>query len=324
MGRYLIHRALQMIPLLIAISIVSFLIIKAAPGDPTMVYIDPSKPPPSAEDLASIRAKLGLDKPLHIQYLRWLENAVLHGNMGFSLSAGQPVTTEIGDRLPNTILLGFSSLLLALVVAIPVGVLTAIKRYSMIDYIVTTLSFLGISMPGFFLALILMQVFAVQWGWLPTKGMRNLRENYTGLQEVLDIGRHLVLPTVALATASLARWVRFQRSSLLDVLSQDYIRTARAKGAPERRVLQHHALRNALIPVVTLVGLSIPQLVGGSFIIEYVFGWPGMGLLGVNAALKRDFPVIMGVTILSAIFIVIGNFVADAMYVWVDPRIRYD
>ncbi|MBN1284022.1 MAG: ABC transporter permease [Anaerolineae bacterium] len=323
MTRYLIRRTLQIIPLMIAISIVSFLIIKAAPGDPLMVYIDPNKPPPSAEDLARLRAELGLDQPLHIQYLRWLGDVVLKGNLGFSLSARRPVVDEIGARLPNTILLGGVALVVALVIAAPVGIATAVYRYSFFDYIITTLSFIGISMPGFFLALLLMQVFAVNLRWLPTTGMRDVRRDYEGFQAVLDVSRHLVLPVVALSTASLARWVRYQRSSVLDVLSQDYIRTARAKGAREGRVLRVHALRNALIPMVTLVGLSIPQIVSGSFITEFVFGWPGMGLLGVNAALKRDFPVIMGVTMLSAIFIVLGNFLADIMYHWVDPRIRY-
>jgi peptide/nickel transport system permease protein len=323
MARYLIRRTLLMVPLLIAISIVSFFIIKAAPGDPTVVYIDPNKPPPSAEDIARLRAQLGLDQPLHIQYLRWL-GEVLRGDLGFSLSARRPVLDEIRDRLPNTMLLGGTSLLLALVLAIPVGVLSAVKRYTALDYAITTLSFVGISMPGFFLALLLMQVFAVQFRWLPTTGMYDRRQDYEGIMAALDVGRHLILPAVALSMASLARWVRYQRSSLLDVLSQDYIRTARAKGAPESRVLRLHALRNALIPMVTLIGLSFSQLVSGAFIIEFVFGWPGMGLLAVNSALKRDFPVIMGVTMLSSIFIVLGNFFADMAYHWVDPRIRYE
>lgn len=323
MGRYLVRRVLQMVPLLVAISIVSFLIIKAAPGDPLGVYIDPNKPPPSAEDLARLRANLGLDQPLPVQYVRWLLN-VAQGDLGFSFAAKRPVLHEIGDRLPNTLLLGLTSLVVALLVAVPVGVLSAVRRYSLLDYVITTLAFVGISMPGFFLALLLMQVFAVQFRWLPTTGMRDVREQYEGLQAALDVGRHLILPTLALSTAALARWVRYQRSSVLNVLSQDYIRTARAKGMRESRVFRVHALRNALIPMVTLVGLSIPQLVSGAFIIEFVFGWPGMGLLGVNAALKRDFPVIMGVTMLSAVFIVLGNFLADVAYHWVDPRIRYE
>jgi len=323
MTNFLLRRLVQMIPLLIGISILSFLIVKATPGDQTMVYIDPNKPPPSVEDMARLRAQLGLDQPLPIQYVRWLGSA-LQGDLGFSLSGRRAVLTEITDRLPATFLLGFTSLLIALVLALPIGIFSAVKRYSFMDYVITVISFIGLSVPGFFLALLLMQIFAVQLRLLPTTGMRDAREDYEGLAAIVDVARHLALPAIALGTASLARWVRYERSSILDVLSQDYIRTARAKGLREDRVLRIHALRNALLPMVTLIGLSIPGLVSGSFIIEFVFGWPGMGLLAVNAALRRDFPVIMGVTMLSAVFIVIGNFVADILYHWVDPRIRYE
>jgi peptide/nickel transport system permease protein len=323
MGRYLAVRLLQTIPLLIGISLLSFLIIKATPGDQTVIYIDPNRPPPSAEDLARLRAQLGLDQPLPVQYVRWL-GAALQGDFGFSLTGRRPVMEEIGARLPATILLGVSSLIFALVLAIPVGILSAVRRYTPLDYSITFLSFVGISMPGFFIALLLMQILAVQLRWLPTTGIRDVRESYDGLAAVFDVARHLVMPTIALGTASLARWVRYQRSSTLDVLAQDYIRTARAKGIRERRVMRVHTLRNALLPMVTLIGLSIPQIVSGSFIIEFVFGLPGLGLLAVNSALKRDFPVIMGVTMLSALFIVIGNFLADLAYRWVDPRIRYE
>lgn len=323
MSRFLIRRLLQMIPLLLGISILSFLIIKSAPGDPLVVYIDPNKPPPSAEDMANLRAKLGLDQPVMVQYVNWLGSA-LQGDLGFSLTGRRAVSAEIGDRLPATLLLGLSSLLVALLLSIPIAILSAVRRYTLLDYIITTLSFIGISMPAFFLALLLMQIFSVQLRWLPTTGMRDVRENYQGMAAVADVALHLILPTIALGTASLARWVRYQRSSLLDVLSQDYIRTARAKGVPEGRILRFHALRNALMPLVTLVGLSIPQLVSGSFIVEFVFGWPGLGLLAVNAALKRDFPIIMGVTMLTAIFIVLGSFLADLAYHWIDPRIRYE
>lgn len=323
MSRFLVRRLLQMIPLLLGISILSFLIIKSAPGDPLVVYIDPNKPPPSAEDMANLRAKLGLDQPVMVQYVNWLGSA-LQGDLGFSLTGRRAVSAEIGDRLPATMLLGLSSLLVALLLSIPIAILSAVRRYTLLDYIITTLSFIGISMPAFFLALLLMQIFSVQLRWLPTTGMRDVRENYQGMAAVADVALHLILPTIALGTASLARWVRYQRSSLLDVLSQDYIRTARAKGVPEGRILRFHALRNALMPLVTLVGLSIPQLVSGSFIVEFVFGWPGLGLLAVNAALKRDFPIIMGVTMLTAIFIVLGSFLADLAYHWIDPRIRYE
>lgn len=319
---YLIRRIVQMIPLLIGISILSFGIIRSAPGDPTGVYIDPNKPPPSKEDLARLRSDLGLDDPLPVQYWQWLENAV-RGDFGFSLSARRPVEEEILDRLPNTLLLGGASLLVTIFLSIPIGILSAVYRYTLLDYLVTFISFVGLSVPGFIVALFIIQVFGVELGWLPITGMRNVREEYEGWAKVRDVGEHLILPTVALSAASLARWVRYQRSSLLDTLSQDYIRTARAKGARERRVLFLHALRNAILPMITLIGLSIPNLVSGAFIIEFVFGWPGMGLLAVNAALKRDYPIIMGVTMLSAIFIVLGNFVADVAYHWADPRIRY-
>jgi len=323
MTRFLIRRIVQTIPLLIEISILAFLIIRLAPGDPTVVYIDPNKPPPSAEDLARLRAELGFDDPVPVQYVRWLGNA-LQGDLGFSLSARRPVTDEIGERLPNTALLGFTSLALTVILAIPVGILSAVYRYTLFDYAITVASFIGLSVPGFVVALFLIQVFAVELGWLPSTGMHDVRESYEGWRAVRDVGEHLVLPTIALSAASIARWARYQRSSLLDVLTQDYIRTARAKGARERRVLRVHALRNALLPMITIGGLSIPQLVSGAFIIEFVFGWPGMGRLAVNAALRRDYPVIMGVTMISAVFIVLGNFLADLAYHWADPRIRYE
>ena len=323
MSRYFARRVMQMIPLLLGISILAFLIVKATPGDQLVVYIDPNRPPPSEEDMARLRAQLGLDQPLPVQYLRWLTNT-LQGDLGFSLSGRRAVVTEIGDRLPTTVMLGVSSLLFAILLSIPIGILSAARRYTLPDYLITFLSFVGISMPGFFLALLLMQVFSVQLGWLPTTGIRDVRERYEGFAAVVDVGRHLVLPTIALGTASLGRWVRYQRSSLLDVLAQDYIRTAHAKGVREGRVMRIHALRNALLPMITLIGLSIPQLVSGSFIIEFVFGLPGLGLLGINSALKRDFPVIMGVTMLTALFIVVGNFLADIAYHWIDPRIRYE
>ena len=323
MTRFLLRRVLQMVPLLIGISILAFLIMRLAPGDPTSVYIDPNKPPPSAEDLARLREDLGLNDPLPIQYLHWLRNA-LRGDLGFSLSGRRPVVDEIGERLPNTLLLGLSSLLLTVVISIPVGILSAVYRYTLFDYLITLLSFIGLSVPGFVVALFLIQLFAVKLGWLPSINMHDVREDYQGWDAVRDVARHLILPASALSLASIARWARYQRSSLLDVLSQDYIRTARAKGVRERDVLRVHALRNALLPIITLGGLSIPQLVSGAFIIEFVFGWPGMGRLGVDAALKRDYPVIMGVTMISAVFIVLGNFLADIAYHWADPRIRYE
>jgi len=323
MSVYILRRLLQMIPLLIGISIISFLIMTLAPGDPTGVYVDPNKPPPSPQDLARLRHDLGLDQPLPVQYLNWLENA-LSGNLGFSLTLRRPVVDEIRERLPNTMILGAASLLVTILLAVPIGVISAVYRYTVIDYLVTFLSFLGLSIPGFIIALFMIQVFGVELRWLPTIGMSDVREEYTGLRAIRDVGEHLIMPTVALSLASLGRWIRYQRSSMLEALSQDYIQTARAKGLPRRQIFYTHALRNAILPMITLIGLSIPQIVSGAFIIEYVFGWPGMGLLAVNSALKRDYPIIMGVTMLSAIFIVFGNFLADIAYHWADPRIRYE
>jgi len=202
MTRFVARRLLQMIPLLIGISILAFLIIRLAPGDPTMVYIDPNKPPPSSEDLERLREQLGLNDPVPVQYVHWLEN-VLKGDLGFSLSGRRPVLDEIGERLPNTLLLGLAALMLTAVISIPVGVLSAVARYSFLDYLVTLLSFLGLSIPGFVIALFLIQVFAVQLGWLPTTGMRNVREEYEGWRATLDVLEHLILPTIALSLASI-------------------------------------------------------------------------------------------------------------------------
>jgi peptide/nickel transport system permease protein len=207
--------------------------------------------------------------------------------------------------------------------AIPLGCLSALKRYTVIDYTLTAFAFIGISIPGFFFALIIVQVFAQRLGWLPSVGMHSSAQDLTGFKSAVDVLKHLVLPTIVLSLGEMAYWMRFQRSSLLEVLGQDYIRTARAKGLTERMVLLGHALRNALIPVVTIAGLSLPMLVSGAYITETVFAWPGMGRLGVGAVLARDYPVVMGVTMLSSLLVVVGNLMADVAYAFVDPRIRH-
>ncbi|HEY63196.1 MAG TPA: ABC transporter permease [Caldilineae bacterium] len=323
MGRYIIRRLVQMIPLLFAISVLSFLIMHLAPGDPTAMYIDPTKGAGSnPEALQRLRRQLGLDQPLYIQYWKWLTNT-LRGNWGYSFINRQPVLDNIMARLPNTILLSGVAMTMALLAAIPIGILSAFKQYSVFDYTVTALAFFGISVPPFWLALVLMQVFANHLGWLPAVGMRSVREQFSGWPAVVDVIKHLILPATVLAMPSLASWMRYMRSSLLEVIGAEYIRTARAKGLRERTVILRHALRNALIPLITLLGLSLPVLVGGAFIIETVFGWPGMGRLGVNAILARDYPLIMGVTMMSSVLVILGNLLADIVYAWVDPRIRY-
>lgn len=323
MGRYIARRLIQMVPLLLAISVLSFLIMHLAPGDPTAMYLDPTKGTGSnPETLQQLRRQLGLDQPLYVQYFKWLANT-LRGNWGYSFINKQAVLDNITARLPNTVLLGGVAMAVALLVSIPSGILSAIKQYSLFDYIVTTVAFFGISVPSFWLALVLMQIFANQLGWLPAVGMHSVREQLSGWPAVVDVIEHLIMPAIVLAMPSMACWTRYMRSSLLEVIGQEYVRTARAKGLRERAVILRHVLKNALIPLITLLGLSLPVIVSGAFIIETIFGWPGMGRLGINAIMARDYPLIMGVTMMSSVLVALGNLLADTAYAWVDPRIRY-
>jgi peptide/nickel transport system permease protein len=320
MTTFLVRRILQMIPLLFVISLLSFAIAELAPGDPLMMYLAPNKRNLTTEELDLLRHQLGLDQPVYLRYISWLGN-VVHGNWGYSLRTNDTVLDEISSRLPNTILLGGISLLVAVLVAIPVGVISAIKRNSIIDYLVTLGAFVGISIPSFWLALALIELFSFWLGILPSVGMSSLQEGLSGTQKVWDVILHLILPVITLSFSSVGYWSRYQRSTLLEVLNQDYVRTARAKGLSENRVIWRHAFRNSLIPMVTLAGLSLPELVNGAYITEAIFGWPGLGRLGISAIISRDYPVVMGVTMLSALLVVVGNLLADICYSLVDPRI---
>ncbi|MFN8447655.1 MAG: ABC transporter permease [Anaerolineae bacterium] len=322
MSKYIAQRLLQAIPLLIVISLLTFAIVEIAPGDAAQMYIDPNKGTDPAY-IERVRQNLGLEQPVYVRYADWLART-LSGDLGYSFRTRRPVTLEVGDRLPNTLLLGGLSLALSFVIAIPIGVISALKRYTWIDYVVSTLALAGISIPIFWIALLLIQVFAIQLGWLPASGMRSVRETYTGWRSTVDVIEHLILPMITLSLAQIASWSRYQRSALLEVLGQDYIRTAQGKGLTQRRVLTVHALRNSLIPMVTLIGISVPTIVTGAFITETIFSWPGIGRLGVDAVTGRDYPVIMAVTMLSALLIVVGNLLADIAYAWVDPRIHYE
>lgn len=322
MTQYLIRRLLQSIPLLLVISLLTFAIIEIAPGDASQMYINPEQGA-DPEYIAQVRLSLGLDEPIHVRYISWL-GRTLSGDLGFSMRTRRPVSLEVGDRLPNTLLLSGSALALSFIIAVPIGVISALKRYSIIDYAFSTLALVGISVPIFWTALLLIQVFAIQLGWFPASGMRNNRETYEGFEATLNTLHHMTLPTIVLSLAQVASWSRYQRSALLDVLNQDYIRTALGKGLLWRRVVSVHALRNSLIPMITLIGISIPSVVTGAYITETIFSWPGIGRLGVTAVTGRDYPVIMAVTMLSALLIVFGNLLADIAYAWADPRIRYD
>lgn len=290
-----------------------------APGDPTALFTDPNIDP---SDLARIRANWGLDKPIIVQYFYWLGNAV-RGDFGTSYTTGRPVISEVLERLPATLLLMIPSFIITFMITIPLGVISAVKKGGWFDNFVTVLSFAGMATPSFWLGLMLMLLFAVHLDWLPAVGMYDPLLKGGWVARWLDVGRHMILPLTTMTILSLAGITRYQRASMLEVLNQDYIRTARAKGLPERIVIYKHALRNSLIPIVTILGLSLPGLFGGAFIIETIFAWPGMGRLGVMAVFQRNYPLIMGIVILSAMLIMLGNLFADLGYALVDPRIRY-
>ena len=318
--RYIIIRILQLGPLLIGISLVSFFIMHLAPGDPIALFVDPNIEP---SELVRIRANFGLDQPLIVQYFKWLFNAVKL-DFGQSYLTGQPVITEIWERMPNTLLLMVPSLFLMLIIAIPVGVVSAVKKNSWFDNLFTIISFSGMAIPSFWLGLMFMLIFSVWLKWFPSVGMVSFGMQETGYgMWLLDLIRHMILPVMTMTILSLSGITRYQRAAMLEVLNQDFIKVARAKGLPERVVIFKHALRNALIPTITILGLSLPGLFGGAFIIETIFAWPGMGRLGVQAIFARNYPVIMGIVMLSAFLIVMGNLLADIGYALVDPRIRY-
>ncbi len=266
-----------------------------------------------------MRASLGLDDPLPVQYGRWIRNAVA-GNFGKSYQHSLPTTQLLRDRIPNTLLLSGTALVMAVLLAVPLGTISALYRYSWLDYLATVVAFAGVSIPVFWLAILMIIVFSVQLGWLPSAGMVTVGAVFS----LRDLVAHLVMPALVLATFPLAQLTRYVRSSMVDVLAQDYIRTARAKGLPETALLARHALRNALIPMLTVLGVLTPRLLGGAVITETIFAWPGLGRLAVDAAITRDYPVIMSVTLLVSALVVVSNLVTDLLYGIVDPRISLE
>lgn len=323
MTRYLMRRLLQMIPLLVVISLLSFMIAALAPGDPVYQYVNPRKRPPTQEELDAIRHRYGLDRPVYVRYFIWMKD-IAQGDWGYSMITKNEVTDEVLSRLPNTILLSGLALVFAIVVAIPLGVLSAVKRYSILDYITTFIAFVGISIPGFWFALLIVALFSNKLGWLPSVGMSSISGNLEGIEKTIDVAKHLVLPVLALSFTEIAYWMRYQRAALLENMNQDFVRTARSKGLKESTVIWRHAFRNSLLTTVTLIGLSLPWLVNGSYITESIFGWPGMGRLGITSILARDYPVVMAVTMLSALLVIGGNLLSDIMYAFVDPRTRFE
>ncbi|MFT8872074.1 MAG: ABC transporter permease [Sporolactobacillus sp.] len=316
MLQYIIRRIMIAIPVLFGVTVLNFFIINLAPGNPVDMYVNPSATP---EQLAAQKHALGLDQPVWVQYMHWL-GQLLHGNLGFSYSTHEPVTQILASHVGPTMLLMGAALVVGYLIAIPLGILCARKQNSWVDYLVTGFSFFGISVPHFFLGLGVIYVFASTLMVLPTGSMYTLG----GSGGVGDIIVHLILPVAVLATGIAGNMVRYVRSSMLDVLDKDFLRTARAKGLGEFIVTNKHALRNALIPIITVIGIDIPSLIGGAIVTEQVFQWPGLGLLTIQSITSRDYPTLMAINLLAAIAVLAANLLTDILYAVADPRIRYE
>ncbi len=324
MYKYLLRRTLQALPLLLVISVILFGLINAVPGGLMTAYENRDDITP--EDYARLRAKYGLDQSVPEKYAKWLRNAVT-GDWGTSFVSKRAVMDEIKDRLPNTLLLMGLALLVTLAIAIPLGIFSALRQYSFLDHILTGLTFAGQSLPVFWFGLLLIIVFAVELKapgtgkpLLPGAGMSTSGAAYS----LIDRIRHLILPVTMLSAVSAAGYMRYMRSSMLETINQDYVRTARGKGLREKQVINRHALRNALIPLVTLIALDLPSLFNGAIFTETIFAWPGMGRLFLDAAYKTDYPVLMALLMINTVLIVVSNLLADVVYAFLDPRIRYD
>ncbi|MDH7514446.1 MAG: ABC transporter permease [Bacteroidota bacterium] len=317
--RYILRRIASAIPLLFGLVTVTFIIVHLAPGDPTALFIDRDADPSYAQNL---KTALGLDQPLHIQYFRWLKQ-VATGDFGFSFTKNAPVSDLLAEAVPRTLLLSGSALAVNFLMGIAIGIFTALRRGTRFDRWVNTIALFMYSMPEFWLGLMLIFAFSLAIPIFPASGCKSpLAEYLPWYEYILDVLQHLVLPVVVLGVASAAATARYVRGSMLDVIQQDYIRTARAKGLGEISVIGKHALRNALIPVVTLFGLSFPFLLGGAVIVETVFAWPGMGKMTVDAIFTRDYPMIIATTLVSGTMVIAGNLLADILYALIDPRIR--
>ena len=314
MWKYVAKKILLALPVLLGITLIDYLIMCLA-GSPLDMMISPRA---TQEAVAMKAQQLGLDQPVLVQYLSWL-GQLFQGNLGYSYKSYQPVAEMIGSQMAPTLLLMGVSLVLGLLIAVPAGIYSAIHRYQKQDFAVVTASFFGSSIPGFFLALILIYVFNVRLEWLPSSGMFTPG---TG-GDFWDVVRHLIMPAVVLAVSVAGSNIRYIRSAMLEILEMDYLRTAKAKGIGRFLVINKHALRNALLPIVTVIGMQIPTLFGGAVIIEQIFSWPGLGLVTMNAITGRDYPVIMGVCLLSAVVVQVSNLLTDIVYALVDPTIQY-
>lgn len=321
MTGYILKRTLLAIPILLGASTLIFLLMHAAPGDPTSIYIRPDIDPVVIEQM---RKNLGLDQPIHVQYVRWL-SSFAQGDFGYSFSQKRPIIDIIKDTLPNTLLLSGVALVIIFTLGILVGTVQAVRQYSLVDNLATIVAFFFYSMPSFWFGLMLILLLSYKLQWLPASQMTSVNFEFLPAGEQwLDRLKHLIMPGLALGVGSAASVARYMRSGMLEQIRQDYVRTARAKGLSERIVVFKHAMRNALIPVVTLLGLYLPFLVGGAVLIETIFAWPGMGRLIVQAIFQRDYPVVLAAAFVLSIMVVLGNLIADVLYSVVDPRIRVE
>ncbi len=325
MLKYIAKRLLLSVPLVLAIVTATFFMAHLAPGDPMDMYLEPQRQRQvDPEVIELLRKKYGLDQPIHVQYVTWLKN-VAQGDFGESFRHRRPVKDMLVEAVPYTLQLTFLAIVLDALFGITLGIISAVKQYSKLDKTVTIGSLIIYAMPSFWLALMLIMVFSVNLGWFPTSQTRSMNyEDLTFIGKMLDRAWHLVLPVFVMGIAGAAGTARYMRSRLLEVLNEEYITAARARGFREKTVIMKHALRNAMIPIVTIYGMSLPFLLGGATIIETIFAWPGMGRLTVGAVGGRDYPIIMATVMIAAILTVLGNLLADITYAAVDPRVSYD
>lgn len=320
MKKYIVKRLIQTIPVLIGISIIVFALVNLQPGDPFSTMMDPNL---SLEMKEQMLERLGYNDPLPVQYFKWLIRA-LHGDFGYSIAFKQPVVSVIGSCIGNTVILSICSLILSIAIAIPCGVISATHQRNKIDYIVTVFAFMGLSIPAFFFGMLLIKIFSVELGWLPISGMVTIGMSYSGWAQIFDIAKHMILPMIVLGLMNTASLMRYTRSDMIEILKADYIRTAKAKGVKRKAIIYVHALKNELLPLITVVTMQIPSLISGALLTETIFVWPGIGRLNYNAVMARDYPLIIGIVMMVAVISLFANLLADVLYSVVDKRVKYD
>ena len=320
MKKYVFKRLIQTIPVLIGISIIVFLLVKLQPGDPFSSMMDPNL---SQEMKEKMLEQLGYNDPILVQYFKWLLRA-LQGDLGYSIQFKQSVLSVISSRFGNTVILSLCSMIISILIAIPCGVISATRQRTKIDYIVTIFAFMGLSIPSFFFGMLLIKVFSVDLGWLPISGMVTTGVTLSGWAFAFDIAKHMLLPMIVLALMNTASLMRYTRSDMIEILKTDYIRTARSKGVRRRSIIYQHALKNELLPLITVVTMQIPSLLSGALLTETIFVWPGIGRLNYNAVMSRDYPLIMGIVMMVAVISLVTNLLADILYAVVDKRVKFD